>query len=251
MPIWLIPWGGDRSLCAVLRALQASCLGGAFGLVFCLSGFQAVLATPEPIEEGRRIALDAADDLRCARCHGKLGQGDGSAGHPRLTRQSRFYLRKQLEDFASGKRPSEDMAPIARALTEDQREAVAAYYASINEAPYPPRPESNPWLLQQGGALSAIGSVERNIRACALCHADAGTGIPPSYPYLAGQFADYTERQLQLWKRGLRRNDPLDVMADIAKKLSDKEIRGLALYFARVQFPADWINDLTPAESEP
>lgn len=227
------------------------CLAGTLGFMVCLSASQAAFATPEAIEEGRRIALHAPDDIRCARCHGKLGQGDSSAGHPRLTKQSRFYLRKQLEDFASGERPSEDMAPIARTLTEDQWEAVAAYYASIRDAPYPPRPEGDLRLLQQGGALSAIGSVERNIRACALCHADAGTGIPPSYPYLAGQFADYTERQLQLWKQGLRRNDPLEVMADIAKKLSDEEIRGLALYFARAQLPADRINDLTPAESEP
>lgn len=224
---------------------------GIAGFMFCLAGTQHALATQKEVENGRRIALQGPKEVRCARCHGKLGQGDGPGGHPRIANQSRFYLQKQLEDFASEARPSEEMTPVAKALTEAQRAAVAAYYASIRKAPYPPRPRGEPWLLQQGGVLSAIGSAKRSIKACNLCHASAGTGIPPSYPYLAGQFANYTERQLQLWKQGLRRNDPLELMADIAEKLSDEEIRGLALYFARVRVPSEQINDLTPAELEP
>ncbi|QBQ55749.1 c-type cytochrome [Nitrosococcus wardiae] len=243
----------------LLQAIQAGQLpcipvlarfltAGTLGLMLCLAGPHNTFAIQEEIENGRRIALQGTKEVRCARCHGKLGQGDGSEGHPRIGGQSRFYLQKQLEDFASGTRPSEEMVPVARVLTEKQRAAVAAYYASIKNTPYPPRPEGEPRLLQQGGILSAIGSDKRSIRACALCHATAGAGIPPSYPYLAGQFASYTERQLQLWKRGLRQNDSLELMAEIAKKLSDEEIRGLALYFARVRLPAKRINSLTEYE---
>jgi len=213
----------------------------AIALMIGLTGAQA-------LEEGRRIALGTTDDPGCNSCHGSLGQGDLEAGHPRLAGQSRFYLRKQLEDFASGERPSKQMTPIARRLSEEQREDVAAYYASLREAPYPPQPDGDPLRLQRGGALSALGSPERGISACATCHAGFGAGLPPSYPYLAGQLADYTERQLRLWQQGMRRNDPLAVMADIAKALTDEEIRALALYFARVRLPSTAINDLTPAE---
>ena len=231
---------GARSFAAIVAALT------------CLAA-EAALADPAEIRAGRLLVEGQGlpKDMACADCHGVSGQGNRSPVHPRLAGQSRFYLRKQLDDFASGARPSDDMAPIARALTEEQREEVAAYYAAVEDVPYPSQPEADPALLQNGGVLSAVGAPGRRIRACETCHADAGTGIPPSYPYLAGQFAEYTERQLRLWKDGRRRNDPLNVMADIAKELSDEEIRALALYFARVRVPQDVINDLTPAEPAP
>ena len=219
----------------------------AITLLYWLTSVQQAHATAAMIEAGRAIVMGNTAVSACADCHGVLGQGDREKNHPRLAGQSRFYLRKQLEDFAMETRPSEDMQPIAEALTAEQREAVAAYYASVPKAPYPPQPQGDPLLLQRGGVLSAVGVPERGIRACALCHADAGAGIPPSFPYLAGQFANYTARQLRLWKQGLRRNDPLQVMANIARLLSDEEIRGLALYFARVRLAPEAINDLTPA----
>jgi cytochrome c553 len=36
---------------------------------------------------------------------------------------------------------------------------------------------------------------------------------------------------MQLFKRGVRANDPLVVMRDIAEELSDEDIRAVALYF--------------------
>ncbi len=218
------------------------------GLTLCLGGWAATPIVEDAEQAGRRLALHGDEAVRCARCHGPLGQGDAPAGVPRLAGQSRFYLHKQLDDFAAGTRPSDKMQPIARALSDQQREQAAAYYASLRDVPYPPRPAADPWLLQQGGALSGGGAAARNVRACVLCHAVAGSGYPPSFPYLAGQHAGYTARQMQLWKQGLRRNDPLDVMGEIARNLSDDEIRGLALYFARVRLPPEIISDLTPGE---
>jgi cytochrome c553 len=143
------------------------------------------------------------------------------------------------------------MAPVARALSDEQRAAVAAYYGSLWWVPYPEAPYAEPSLVQRGGILSAIGDAERGIGACEICHADAGVGIAPSFPYLAGQHADYTERQLSLWKAGVRRNDPLDVMAEIARRLEDEEIRALALYFARVRPPPAALSSPIPAEPIP
>jgi cytochrome c553 len=105
--------------------------------------------------------------------------------------------------------------------------------------------------VQEGGVLSAIGDPDRGIRACEICHADAGVGIAPSFPYLAGQHAYYTERQLLLWKAGDRRNDPLDVMAEIAERLEEEEIRALALYFARARPPPAALSSPIPAEPIP
>ena len=143
------------------------------------------------------------------------------------------------------------MAPVARALSGEQRAAVAAYYGSLWAVPYPKAPYADPALIQQGGVLSAIGDEKRGIRACAICHADAGAGIPPSFPYLAGQDAAYTESELRSWKQGARRNDPLDVMAEIARRLSDQEMRALASYFARVRPPPSTVSSPIPEEPIP
>ena len=233
--------GRHRSTAALVALIAAPVLAGLAAIA---------LAAPADVAAGRRIALGEAvgRELTCARCHGPRGTGDGSENVPRLAGQSRFYLRKQLEDFAFGARPSGVMAPIARALTPEQWGDVAAYFESMEEVPHAPQAAADPFLLQRGGVLSAVGDPGRNVRACEVCHADAGVGFPPSFPYLAGQHAGYTERQLLLWKRGVRDNDPLDVMAEIARVLSEEEIRALAVYFARLRPPPDSINSPIPVE---
>jgi cytochrome c553 len=219
----------------------------------CLLASVAHGADPRVVEMGRAIVRGAGipPDLACERCHGTKGEGKPEEGAPRLAGQPRFYLEKQLGDFADGTRRSEKMTPVARALSEEQREAAATYYASLHAVPYPDPPYGDPALVRRGGILSAIGEADREIEACEICHADAGVGIAPSFPYLTGQYADYTERQLRAWKQGARRNDPLDVMAEIAERLSGEEIQALALYFARVRPPSGDVSSPIPEEPIP
>ena len=210
-------------------------------------------AGPREVARGRQIVAGAelAPDLACEKCHGVLGRGRPEEGAPRLAAQPQLYLEKQLRDFAEGTRQSAKMEPVARALDAAQRTAVAAYFASLHDVPYPPAPDGAPAAIQHGGVLSAIGDDARDIRPCELCHADAGVGIAPGFPYLAGQYADYTAEQLRAWREGRRRNDPLDVMAEIAKALHEDEIDALALYFARIRPPADVVSSPVPEEPIP
>src|SRR5918994_1475680 len=208
---------------------------------------------PREVGLGRQIAEGAVlpKERTCSHCHGVLGIGRPQQETPPLAGQPRLYLHKQLDDFAAGSRFSAKMTPVARALTPAQREAVASYYASLYAMPYPAAPYGDPSLVQKGGVLSAIGDMTRDIRACEICHADAGVGIAPSYPYLAGQYPYYTEKQLLLWKAGVRRNDPLDVMAEIALRLDEQEIRALALYFARIRPSPAALSSPIPKEPVP
>jgi cytochrome c553 len=226
---------------------------GLIAAFLCLFASVATGADPRVVEMGREIVQGGGipPDFACRRCHGANGEGKPEEDAPRLAGQPRFYLEKQLLDFVDGTRRSEKMTPVARALSEEQREAAAAYYASLHAVPYPEAPYGDPALVQQGGILSAIGDAGREIDACEICHADAGVGIAPSFPYIAGQYADYTERQLRAWKQGSRRNDPLDVMAGIAERLSDEEIRAVALYFARVRPPSESLSSPIPEEPIP
>jgi len=66
----------------------------------------------------------------CGSCHGSL---DNKTGSPWLEGQSEAYLKEQLQAFASGKRTndiSEQMRNIARAMTPQEIDEAAAYYAS-------------------------------------------------------------------------------------------------------------------------
>ncbi len=201
----------------------------------------------QAIERGRAVVVGAfgADGQQlgttqqnCLGCHGIDGRGDGSAAFPRLSGQSAWYLYKQLTDYASGARPNQVMSPIAKSLTTAQMEDVAAYYAS-QEADYlTPAREYDPLLIQEGGVLSAVGSTERQIQACGNCHGPSGIGLPPVYPYLAGQYAGYLQLQLQLWQEDVRKNSPLGTMAVIAKNMTDRDIEAVSAYFATVR-PGD------------
>jgi cytochrome c553 len=88
---------------------------------------------PEPEAPKPNIVIYGAP-LRgiapCGACHGSL---DNKTGSPWLEGQSKAYLKAQLAAFASGERRndiSEQMRNIARALTPQEIEAAAAYYAS-------------------------------------------------------------------------------------------------------------------------
>jgi cytochrome c553 len=184
------------------------------------------------LDAGRAVVVggEEATITPCFMCHGLDGLGDSAGAFPRLTGQAAFYMYKQLVDYASGARPNDVMSPVAREMTEPQMADVAFYY-SVLDAPYARRPEVDPALLERGREIAEDGLDEAGVESCNLCHGRNGAGDPPLFPYLAGQYAPYTELQLQLWKQGVRRNDPLDVMADIAEALSGEDIRAVALYY--------------------
>jgi cytochrome c553 len=201
------------------------------------------LDDPLAVERGRAVATGVygGDTARggvtlqaCMTCHGMDGRGDGSAAFPRLTGQSAWYLYKQLVDYAAGTRPNDVMSPIAKVMTEAQMQDVAIYYAMQDAPSFPPR-QHDPLLVQEGGALSAVGSTERQIQGCVNCHGPSGTGLPPVYPYLAGQYGGYVRLQLELWQQGVRRNDPLGVMAVIAKSMTSRDIEAVGAYFETVR----------------
>ena len=71
---------------------------------------------------------------------------------------------------------------------------------------------------------------------CAACHSADGNSVVSIYPKLAGQNANYIEKQLHDFKKGLTsggtagRVDP--VMGGMAMALSDQDIADLAAFFS-------------------
>lgn len=86
-------------------------------------------------------------------------------------------------------------------------------------------------LLASMPAL-AIGDADAGqakAAVCAACHGADGNSVVPNWPKLAGQNADYLQRQIGLIKGGER---PVPEMTGIVAGLSDQDIEDLAAYFA-------------------
>lgn len=65
----------------------------------------------------------------CAACHGETGNGPNPQ-FPRLAGQYANYIVRALEEYKSGARQNPIMAAFAAQLGEQDREDLAAYFAS-------------------------------------------------------------------------------------------------------------------------
>jgi cytochrome c553 len=98
-------------------------------------------------------------------------------------------------------------------------------------------------LLVAAAAFAAAvpcGAADDAVRAqaqqvCAVCHGPAGISSAPDAPNLAGQPEAYLAAQLRAFRAGTRRHE---VMAVIAKPLTDEQIGALARWYAGIKVTA-------------
>ena len=171
--------------------------------------------------------------IACARCHAFDGTADGSGAFPKLSRIPSYYLAKQLRDFASGLRSDAIMSAIARKMTPRDIADVSEYYTATHGTPVP-APTAAADLLALGTRMATVGDEGKEIQACESCHGARGRGEGPAIPPLAGQYAHYMAFQLRMWQMGYRKNDASQQMANIAKRLSSKDIDAIGVYFERL-----------------
>ncbi len=198
---------------------------------------KSVEAMPVGVERGKAIATGL-----CAACH----MADGNSAvplQPKLAGQHAVYLEKQLNDF----KPAEGAKTAAREnavmggqvamLSADPKQyandvkSLALWFASQKLVPATSA-GVNPNL---GMSIYRGGIVSKGVPACAGCHSPTGSGIPGKYPRVSGQFADYSEAQLKAFREDQRKNSPANQMQDIAKKLTDTEIKAVSDYMAGVR----------------
>lgn len=169
--------------------------------------------------------------LACMSCHGLQGQGNTAAGYPYLAGQPVDYLVKQLQDFASQRRPNPVMQPFASALSEDEIKVVARYFAKLPLPKTASSKNNNPQLAK-GRRLATKGKWSAGVPACFQCHGDQGQGIAPNFPAISGQPAQYIKKQLEHWRKGERSNDPIGLMQAVVGQLDDAELTAVADYLA-------------------
>ncbi len=98
--------------------------------IFCVALFAAALTVTHSAKAGGDPAAGREKAKLCRFCHGLDGVGK-MPNIPNIGGESDFYLTKQLKAFRKGDRRDEQMAIIARDLSDQDIADLAAYYASI------------------------------------------------------------------------------------------------------------------------
>lgn len=179
-------------------------------------------------KKGQQIASQV-----CAGCHNADGNSTIPA-NPILAGQHAEYITKQLINFkARDNKPAERKNPVMAAMVaplsaEDMRN-LGAYYNSQNPKSSMAKDKK---LAEQGAKIYRGGNLESGVPACASCHSPNGAGIPPFYPRLAGQHAEYTVSQIRAFRTEQRANDVNKVMRGIVAHMSEKEIRAVAEFIS-------------------
>jgi cytochrome c553 len=88
-----------------------------------------------------------------------------------------------------------------------------------------------------GGPAAARDAEAGRVKAqaCSVCHGPLGLSVAPDAPHLAGPPAIYLAAQLRAYRSGARKHE---VMAVMAKPLSDDDIQNLATWFASIRVEA-------------
>jgi cytochrome c553 len=179
----------------------------------------------------------------CAACHGVDGN-PSDPQYPRIAGMPERYVAQQLALFKAGQRTSgmaAVMAPMAMPLSAQDMRDVGAYFAQqkagagvADDSVVASGPYAGMKFYEVGQTLFRGGDPARGIPACMACHGSAGAGNPgPAFPHVGGQQSAYVVRRLQEYRTGTTTEQDhhlFDMMATVAKNLTDDEIQSLGSY---------------------
>ncbi len=211
------------------------------GLLLLACTTAASAAVPE---QGRLAPNDAAMADRmmaCTACHGDTGRAAADGYYPRIAGKPAGYLYQQLLNFRDGRRQYVPMTLLLQHLSDDYLYDIGRYFAN-QHPPYPP-PEQHSLSAEQRALAQRLifdGIPERELPACAACHAENLAGFEPALPGLLGLSRDYLSAQLGSWQNDTRRAMAPDCMAVVAKKLQPHELAAVAGWLSSQPVPANY-----------
>jgi cytochrome c553 len=205
-------------------------------VVACVVLAAALPAASQSVARGQSLygnICRVCDDARqvaatlCAACHAD----DGNSvipNFPKLAGQPAPYLAKQLDDFRSGKRKSDSMAPVLASVKARDFAALAAHFSAQKPAPGKVQDAA---LAAAGEQLYRKGNEATGVPGCAGCHLADGSGDEKT-PRVAGQHQTYAIAEMMKFKTGARANDRRRAMRVLAELMTEAEIRAVAEYMA-------------------
>ena len=159
----------------------------------------------------------------CSACHGRAGASRSDAV-PVLAGMPAWYMKKAVEDYAAGRRPSAEMEPFAKMIKTIGVDDIAAYFASQRREPS--QVKLDRVSIVNGRQASA---------PCAGCHGDDGRGDQAKgVPDLTGQPPGYLLNQMKAFKADKRSpgDENLTKLKALMKGLDDKTLADLAAYYS-------------------
>ncbi|MEH6775983.1 MAG: c-type cytochrome [Cereibacter changlensis] len=185
----------------------------------------ARLTAPPPVQGPEGVTY-------CAGCHGAEGI-PGNPHIPRLDILSTDYIALSLRSYAEGERQSGIMAQAVSLVPEQALADYVAHFAAFPAGDAPEAPaDPGSGLVERGRALALATDASRKVPACSACHGPSREARSVA-PRLAGQYAPYLDRQLRLWRDGLRGGGPrANIMREAAARLTDEDIAALAAFYA-------------------
>ena len=145
---------------------------------------------------------------------------------PKIAGQNAKYIVAALGEYKKGGRKFPSMHNIALSLSDQDMADVAAFYEQLGKgepvpATPPPAPANVAKLLAQANCVSCHGS-------------NFSKPIDPSYPKLAGQYADYLYAALKAYQTDgnphIGRNNA--IMMGMARPFTHAEIKEIAGYIS-------------------
>src|SRR5438045_7009983 len=112
------PASGRTSLRSATRVVQA------FVLVAALAAL-----VPAPAAAGPVDTPGFTKAFSCSACHGRAGASRADAV-PILAGMPAWYLKKAIDDYAAGRRPSPEMEPFSKMVKTLGADEVAGYFAA-------------------------------------------------------------------------------------------------------------------------
>ena len=171
----------------------------------------------------------------CIGCHGIVGYKSSFPEVyrvPQIAGQTAQYIAAALNAYKTGDRKHPTMRGIAETLTEQDIKDIAVYYQDLGKE------DRKPLADQPSREPSPQVAALLQKAACASCHgANFSKPIDPSYPKIAGQYADYLFVALKAYKvennPAIGRNN--GVMGAISKQFSNNELKALANYVGSLE----------------
>ena len=191
------------------------------------------LAAVFPAAQAQDVEAGRAKVAMCIGCHGIPGyQNSFPEIHkvPMISGQNAKYIEAALQAYKKGDRKHPTMRGIAGSMSDQDIADVAAYYEQDK---------------QGGTRLSSVAAREPSAQvaelltkgACASCHgADFNKPIDPSYPKIAGQYADYLYVALKSYQTqgnpNIGRNNA--IMGGIVGQFSHADLKAMANYLGSI-----------------
>ena len=164
--------------------------------------------------------------ITCSACHGQNGNSKSDM-MPIIAGLDQAYFKRQIENYAAGKRPSPEMEPYAKEIQFLGLDQIAAYFAAQKR---------EPTLIRVSPDAVAKGKVAA--APCAICHGNDGMGDAARLiPGLAGQPPGYLAQQMLLFKQDTR--DPGDPLLAAKKAvmriIPDNQFPEMAAYYSSLR----------------